>query len=214
MEDTIKILIVEDHEIVRNGIKAVFAMEQGFEVIGEATDGLEAIDKVESLGPDVVLMDLRIPELDGIKTCKEIKSKMPDAKILVLTTYQNDEEIFGSISAGASGYLLKDIKPSDLVEAVRTVSRGEFLLHPSIAQKVADRVGSDRPRASDVSSSLTPREKDVLKVMAQGQKNSEIAKTLWISEKTVKTHVSNILRKLDQPDRTNAVLFAMRNKLI
>lgn len=214
MEEEIKVLIVEDHEIVRDGIKAVFALEDGFEVIGEAKDGLEAVRKAKDLEPDVVLLDIRIPELDGIGACKEIKSTAPNAKILVLTSYENDEDLFGSIDAGASGYLLKDVRPRDLIEAVRAVSRGEFLLHPAVTHKVLDRASSRKHKTDDSSDRLTPREKDVLKQMAQGQKNSEIAKTLWISEKTVKTHVSSILRKLEQPDRTNAVLYAMRHNLV
>ena len=214
MEDDIRILIVEDHEIVRDGIKAVFALEDGFKVIGEAKGGLEALRKAKDLEPDGVLMDIRIPELDGIGACKEIKATAPNAKILVLTSYESDEDIFGSIDAGASGYLLKDVRPRDLINAVKAVSRGEFPLHPAVTHKVVDRASSGKGKTADSLGNLTPREKDVLKLLAQGQKNSEIAKTLWISEKTVKTHVSNILRKLDQPDRTNAILFAMRKKLI
>lgn len=214
MEEKIKVLIVEDHEIVRNGIKSVFALEDGFEVVGEANSGPEAVKKTSDLEPDVVLMDIRIPEIDGINACKVIKEKNPSAKIMMLSTYDNDEDVYGSIDAGASGYLLKDIAPQDLIEAVRAVSKGEFLLHSAITEKVLNEFSLKKRKTKDVSFTLTEREKDVLKLMAQGQKNSQIAKTLWISEKTVKTHVSNILRKLDQPDRTNAVLFAMHNKLV
>lgn len=214
MVDSIKVLIVEDHEIVRNGIRDVFALENGFEVVGEASDGVEAVKKAESLEPDVVLMDIRMPDLDGINACKAIKSRIPKTKVLFLTSYTNDEEIFGSIKAGASGYLLKDVQPQSLIEAVRAVSKGEFSLHPAIAHKVVNEFSPQKNVERGSSCSLTSREKDVLKLMAQGQRNSEIARTLWISEKTVKTHVSHILRKLDQPDRVKAVLFAIRNKLI
>jgi DNA-binding NarL/FixJ family response regulator len=216
MAQNVRVLIVEDHEIVRNGIRAVFSLEEGFEVVGEAGDGQEAFKKARDLMPDLVLMDIRMPGANGINACRAIKSKLPNTKILILTSFNDDDDIFNALNAGVSGYLLKDVQPKALLDAARAVARGEFLLHPDIVHKVVDRVsGSSRnsPK-NDSSYSLTPREEEVLRLIAKGKRNSEIAQTLWISEKTVKTHVGSILRKLNQPDRTNAVLFAIRKKLV
>ncbi|MDI6689519.1 MAG: response regulator transcription factor [Actinomycetota bacterium] len=211
----LKVLIAEDHELMRKGLRSVLQLEDAFDIVGEAKDGQEAIEKAKTHQPDVVLMDLRMPDVDGIRACREIHSRFPEIKILVLTAYETDEDIFTSLQAGISGYLLKDISPEELLKAIRTVSEGKSILHPSVARKVLDRLSSPlESQMSDCESSpLTAREKEVLNLMTRGLKNRDIAKTLFISEKTVKTHVSSILRKLKQSDRTQAVLHAIRQGL-
>jgi NarL family two-component system response regulator LiaR len=205
----IHVFIADDHAIVRKGIRAVLEIVPDIEVVGEAENGHDAVTRVEQLRPDVVLMDLVMPEVDGIEATRRIKDRQPEARILVLTTFAGEDKIFPAIKAGALGYHLKDSRPEELVQAIREVHRGESSLHPVIARKVLDEVSrpSDRPPTPDP---LTPREVEVLRLVAQGLENLEIAERLVISEATVRTHVSNITSKLHVASRTQAALYALR----
>ena len=212
MTSPIRILIVDDHAIVRKGIRALFRSMPEIDVIGEAENGWEAITEVERLQPDVVLMDLLMPELDGIEATRRITAQRPDVRILVLTSFAGEDKIFPAIKAGALGYHLKDSSPEELVKAIHQVHRGESSLHPVIARKVLQELShpSERPPTPDP---LTPREVEVLQLVAQGRSNQEIADLLVISETTVRTHVSNILNKLHLASRTQAALYALREGL-
>jgi NarL family two-component system response regulator LiaR len=205
-------LIVDDHAIVRKGIRALFRSLPEIDVIGEAEDGWQAIAEVERLQPDVVLMDLLMPELDGIEATRRITAERPDVRILVLTSFAGEDKVFPAIKAGALGYHLKDSSPEELVQAIHQVHRGESSLHPVIARKVLQELSrpSERPPTPDP---LTPREVEVLQLVAQGRSNQEIADLLVISETTVRTHVSNILNKLHLASRTQAALYALREGL-
>jgi NarL family two-component system response regulator LiaR len=212
VQAAIRVLVVDDHDIIRKGIKAVLELVPDIEVAGEARNGQEAIKQDENLTPDVVLMDLVMPDLDGIEAIRRIKSHRPAARILVLTTFAGEELVFPAIKAGALGYHLKDSSPDALVEAIREVHRGEASLHPVIARKVLQELSipSAQPLAVD---QLTPRELEVLRLVAQGHENYEIAKKLVISEATARTHVSNILGKLHLASRTQAALYAIKEGL-
>jgi NarL family two-component system response regulator LiaR len=211
--DRISALIVDDHAVVRRGLRAFLESEEDIEVVGEAADGTEAVQQVRELLPDVVLMDLVMPGMDGITATRQIGEVSPSTRVLVLTSFSEDEKVFSSIKAGAMGYLLKDVPAEDLGRAIRSVARGEFLLHPEIARKVLDEFSAIRPETSPLTR-LTPREIEVLTLVAKGRSNKEIARDLGISVKTVKTHVSNILSKLHMMDRTQAALYAMRQGLV
>lgn len=212
MTSPIRVLIVDDHAIVRKGIRALFRSLPEIDVIGEAENGWEAITEVERLQPDVVLMDLLMPEMDGIEATRRITAERPDVRILVLTSFAGEDKIFPAIKAGALGYHLKDSSPEELVQAIHQVYRGESSLHPVIARKVLQELSrpSERPPTPDP---LTPREVEVLQLVAQGRSNQEIADLLVISETTVRTHVSNILNKLHLASRTQAALYALREGL-
>jgi NarL family two-component system response regulator LiaR len=212
MTSAIRVVIVDDHAIVRKGIRALLRNLPDIEVVGEAEDGWEAIAEVEKLQPDVVLMDLLMPELDGIEATRRIMLHQPDVRILVLTSFAGEDEIFPAIKAGALGYHLKDSSPEELVRAIRQVHGGDSSLHPVIARKVLQELSrpSERPPTPDP---LTPREVQVLRLVAQGRSNQEIADALVISETTVRTHVSNILSKLHLASRTQAALYALREGL-
>ncbi|MGD8968125.1 MAG: response regulator transcription factor [Anaerolineae bacterium] len=205
----IRVFVADDHAIVRKGITAVLEIVPDIEVVGEARDGREAVAQAERLRPDVILMDLVMPEMDGIEAIRRIKDRRPEARILVLTTFAGEDQIFPAIKAGALGYHLKDSHPEDLVQAIRQVHRGESSLHPVIALKVLEEISrpSDRPPTPDP---LTPRELEVLRLVAQGKENWEIAERLVISEATVRTHVGNITSKLHVASRTQAALYALR----
>jgi NarL family two-component system response regulator LiaR len=210
MEQTaIRVLVVDDHAIVRKGIRALLAEIKGIEVIGEARDGQEAMDQVDALHPDVILMDLVMPGVDGIEATRQIAADGASPRILVLTSFAGDDKVFPAIQAGALGYLLKDSEPADLVEAIHQVHRGEPSLQPSIAQKVLNelRRPSVRPPTPDP---LTDREVEVLRMVAKGLNNPEIAQRLVITEATVRTHVSNILGKLHLANRVQATLYALQ----
>ncbi len=211
----LKLLIAEDHELMRRGLRGILQLEDTFEIVGEARDGQEAIEKAKMCQPDVILMDLRMPDVDGITACREIHSLFPEIKILVLTAYETDEDIFSSIQAGASGYLLKDTSPEELINAIQAVFEGKSILHSCVARRVLDKLSShfEQHLQDEPFSPLTHREREVLNLMTQGLKNRDIAETLFITEKTVKTHVSSILRKLNKADRTQAVLYAIRQGL-
>jgi len=209
---TIRVLVVDDHAIIRKGIRAVLDLEPGIDLAGEAENGLQAVELEKELHPDVILMDLMMPEMDGIAAIKQIIAQRPKARILVLTNFAGEEMIFPAIKAGAVGYHLKDSSPETLIEAIRQVSQGVASLHPSIAKKVLDELhNSGRQKLSE--EPLTQRELEVLRRLAQGRENKEIADELVISEATVRTHVSNILGKLHLASRTQAALYALREGL-
>jgi NarL family two-component system response regulator LiaR len=212
MTQLIKVLIVDDHAIVRKGIRALLATEPNIQVLGEAKDGREAIVEVERLRPDVILMDLVMPEMDGIEAIRQITGRQPGSRILVLTSFATDEKVFPAIKAGALGYLLKDSNPEELVQAIHQVHRGESSLHPTIARKLLQELARP-PQRPPTSEPLTDREMSVLRLIAHGLSNQEIADQLTISEATVRTHVSNILSKLHLASRTQAALYALREGL-
>lgn len=212
MSETIRVLVADDHAVVRKGIRALLATEPGMAVVGEASTGAEAIRAAAHLCPDVILMDLLMPEVDGIAAVRQILAERPGAHILVLTSFGTDEQVFPVIRAGALGYLLKDSSPEELIRAIRQVHRGEPSLHPTIARKVLQELAhpAARPPTPDP---LTGREVEVLRLVASGRSNQEIAGTLVVSEATVRTHVSSILSKLHLASRTQAALYALREGL-
>lgn len=212
MERT-SVLIVDDHAVVRQGLRTFLESEGDIEVVGEAAGGTEAVEKVKELLPDVVLMDLVMPGMDGITATRQVREVSPSSRVLVLTSFSEDEKIFRSIKAGALGYLLKDVPAEDLGRAIRSVARGEFLLHPEVAKKVLVEFSSSLSTNPPLTM-LTSREVEVLGLVARGYSNKEIARDLGISIKTVKTHVSNILSKLHMVDRTQAALYAVRQGLV
>ncbi|HUI73114.1 MAG TPA: response regulator transcription factor [Spirochaetia bacterium] len=212
MKKSIRLLIVDDHSIVRKGIKALLATENDMQVIGEAENGAEAVDKAASLKPDVVLMDLVMPEMDGIEATRRITTDLPGTKILVLTSFAADDKVFPAVKAGALGYLLKDSTPDQLLEAIRQVHKGEPSLEPSIARKVLQEL-SHPGQGKQTTEPLTERELDVLRLIAQGMSNKEIATKIFVAEWTVRSHVSNILGKLHLASRTQAALYALRSGL-
>jgi NarL family two-component system response regulator LiaR len=205
----IRVFIADDHAIVRKGIAAVLEIVPDIEMVGEAENGQEAVAAVKELQPDVILMDLVMPEMDGIEAIRLIKDRQPEARILVLTTFAGEDKIFPAIKAGALGYHLKDSSPDELVQAIREIDRGESSLHPVIARKVLQEL-SKPPGQLPTPDPLTPREMEVLRLVAQGLGNQEIAGELVISEATVRTHVSNITGKLHVASRTQAALHALR----
>jgi two-component system, NarL family, response regulator LiaR len=208
----IRVLVVDDHAIIRKGIRAVLDLVPDIDLVGEAENGAQAVKLEQELSPDVVLMDLMMPEMDGITSIREIKKQRPTARILVLTNFAGEEMIFPAIKAGAVGYHLKDSSPEALIEAIRQVSQGVASLHPSIAKKVLDELhNSGKQKLSE--EPLTHREMEVLRRIAQGHENKDIAEELVISEATVRTHVSNILGKLHLASRTQAALYALREGL-
>jgi len=210
--DAIRVLVVDDHAIIRKGIKEVLELVPDILFEGEAENGLEAIRQNAVLKPDVILMDMVMPGMDGIEAIKQIKSEYPQARILVLTTFAGEELVFPAIKAGALGYQLKDSTPEALVEAIRLVYRGEAALHPVVARKLLTELStpSNHPPTQDP---LTHRELEVLRLIAQGYENREIAEKLVISEATTRTHVSNILGKLHLASRTQAALYAIKEGL-
>ena len=212
MAKNIRILIVDDHAIVREGQRALIDTEPGMVVVGEAKDGFEAVEMADTLQPDVILMDLHMPRKDGLEAIEEIKAENPEARILVLTSFTEDEKVYAAIKAGAMGYLLKDSSPQEILTAIRKVSQGETSMHPSIANKLM----RELQRSSNLSPTeepLTAREVEILTLVAQGLPNQEIAERLVISERTVRTHVTNILGKLHLANRTQAALYALREGL-
>ncbi|MCA9931391.1 MAG: response regulator transcription factor [Anaerolineales bacterium] len=209
MSKIIRIFIADDHTIVRSGVQALLETINDLEVVGEAADGQQAVTNVLRLRPDVTLMDLEMPILDGIAAIEQIMNQWSQARILVLTSFATDDRVFPAVKAGALGYLLKDSGPEALVDAIRQVHRGESSLHPKIARKLMQELSrpAGRPPTADP---LTPREVDVLQLVAQGLGNQEIADKLVIGEATVRSHVSNILSKLHLASRTQAALYALR----
>lgn len=212
MTTPIRILIVDDHAIVRKGIRALLATERDLQVVGEVGDGAEAVAQAQTLRPDVILMDLVMPKMDGIEATRQITAKQPGTRVLVLTSFAADDKVFPAIKAGAIGYLLKDSGPDELVQAIHQVHRGEPSLEPSIARKVLTEMsgGPQKPLTTDP---LTERELEILRLIAQGCNNKEIAEKLVIAEMTVRTHVSNVLSKLHLASRTQAALYALKEGL-
>lgn len=208
--DSIRVLLADDHELVRLGLKGVLEMA-GIDVVGEAPGGHAAIQMAEELKPDVLLLDLRMPDLGGIDVCRRLHESMPGLKIAILSSFSDDSDVFGALDAGASSYIMKDISPEGLVGAVRAVAQGQTVLDGIVAQRVLE---GTRPTTTAVSDILSAREREVLELMATGLTNRQISTRLWISEPTVKTHVSHILEKLGQPDRTQAILHAMSIGLV
>lgn len=213
MADKIKILIADDHPVVREGLNSMISNEADFQVIGEAVDGLDAVKKARELKPDVVLMDLRMPELDGVEAIRQINTEDPNIKFIILTTYSDDEFIFRGIEAGARAYLLKDAPREELFKAIKAVFSGESLIQPVVATKVLDRF-VELSRQAQTVEVLTDREIEVLKLIAKGASNKEIAAQLNISNSTVKTHIASIFQKLNTNDRTEAVTEAMKKGII
>ncbi|MDI6693757.1 MAG: response regulator transcription factor [Anaerolineales bacterium] len=209
MGEVIRVLVVDDHPVVRRGIRSLLAEEEGLEVVGEAANGKEALEQVEKLHPDVILMDLVMPEMSGVEAIQRITADHPEARILVMTSFAADDKVFPSIKAGALGYLLKDSDPEDLLRMIRQVYRGELSIHPTIARKVIQEL--NRPAQEPLTPSpLTEREVEILQLLAQGVENKEIARRLVLREATVRTHVSNILSKLHLANRVQATLYALR----
>jgi NarL family two-component system response regulator LiaR len=212
----IRILIADDHAIVREGLRWLITTEPGMELAGEAVDGEEVVWKAQSIRPDVILLDLVMPRKDGIEAIDEIKRRDPEARILVLTSFAEDEKVFSAIKAGALGYLIKDSSPQDLLQAIRDVYRGEPSMSPTIAQKLMRELQRSAKHAAELPPTeepLTEREVAVLRLVAQGLSNQEIGERLVISERTVRTHVSNILDKLHLANRTQAALYALKEGL-
>jgi NarL family two-component system response regulator LiaR len=210
--EEIDILIVDDHAVVRQGVRALLETEAGINIVGEAGDGVEALKKIREVEPDVVLLDLVMPRMEGVDVIRRVVADEMDTRILVLTSFATDDKVFPAIKAGALGYLLKDSGPQELLDAIREVYRGESSLSPAIARKLVLEISqpSDQPLTTDP---LTPREVEVVQLLARGMSNQEIAEELVVSEATVRTHVSNILSKLHLASRTQAALYALREGL-
>jgi DNA-binding NarL/FixJ family response regulator len=214
---TVGVLIVDDDKLMRTGLRAVLSVDEGIEVIGEASDGRSAIDRSRRLKPDIVLMDVRMPVLDGISATRELLAADEDVRVIILTTFEEDDYVFGGLAAGASGFLLKRAEPEELIAAIHTVAAGEALLSPSVTRRVIEEMAR-QPTVSEADDGrlreLTGREREVLELIAQGCTNAEIGERLVIEESTVKTHVKRILMKLDLRDRVQAVIFAYETGLI
>ena len=214
MTKNIRIIVVDDHPVVRKGIVAMLETEPGLEIIAECASGKEAIEKVLALKPDVTLMDLVMPEVDGVEAIRQITAEEPSARILVLTSFSSEDQVISSINAGAAGYLLKDSDPEDLIQAIRQVHHGESTLHPSAAKFLVARLSRPQSEETNKLESLTERELEVLKCLAQGLSNQEIAAVMVISQATVHSHVNKILSKLNVNSRTQAALLALREGLV
>lgn len=211
--EEITVLIADDHPIVRQGLHTILEMEEGLEVVGEASNGNEAVAKVEELLPDVVLMDIRMSGLDGVQATQRITQTTPSAKVIILTNYDDDELIYESTKAGAVGYLMKDVPPHRLIEAIKAAAEGYYLISPKVGRRMMDeftRTAEARQEAGNLVATLTPREKEVLALVTKGYSNKDIANQLIIAEKTVKTHISNILSKLQVTNRAQAICYVMQ----
>jgi NarL family two-component system response regulator LiaR len=208
----IRVLIADDHAVVRQGLRTFLELQDDIEVVGDVSDGEAALSAVAEHEPDVVLMDLVMPGVGGVEAIQRLRELRPETRVLVLTSFLDDEKLFPAVRAGAAGYLLKDVQPAELVRAIRTVADGEALLHPAVAARLMEEFSEgERPPADEA---LTAREREVLELIARGLPNKLIARDLGIAEKTVKTHVSSILSKLGLTDRTQAALYAVRSGLI
>ncbi|WP_276956405.1 response regulator [Allomeiothermus silvanus] len=209
MNPKVRVLLVDDHGVVRQGMKLYLATDSSIEVVGEAKNGQEALTQVEKLEPDVVIMDLLMPVMDGISAIREIKKRFPEVEIVAVTSVLEDKKVVDAVQAGAMGYLLKDTDAAALSEAIHAASRGEVRLHPEAAKRLMREV-----RTPDMRESLTPRETEILKLLAQGHSNKHIARETGVEERTVKAHVSSILAKLGLSSRTQAALFALKEGLV
>jgi DNA-binding NarL/FixJ family response regulator len=215
-ESRIRVLIVDDDDLMRAGLRGVLSSDPAIELVGEADDGRAAAYRTRLLKPDVVLMDIRMPDLDGISATREVLAAFPEVKVVIVTTFEQDDYIFGALSAGASGFLLKRTRPEDLIAAIHTIAAGDSLLSPSVTSRVIERMsGQPAPDAERDArlDELTPREREVLALVARGMSNGEIAAALVIEESTVKTHIKRILGKLGARDRVQAVIFAYETGL-
>jgi two-component system, NarL family, response regulator LiaR len=214
MSEKIAVLIVDDHAVVRSGIRGFLEAQPDLQVVGEAASGAEGLRLAAELVPDVVLMDLAMPEMDGIEATRRIRDVSPRTQVVVLTSFHDDAHIFPAIRAGALSYLLKDIRPEELTAAVRLAAQGEAVLNPQVASRLVQEVAGIRGAQSGLPAELSPRELEVLKMIAEGLTNAEIAERLVLSQKTVKGHVSNLLGKLHLADRTQAAILAWRQGLV
>jgi NarL family two-component system response regulator LiaR len=206
--EAIRVLLVDDHAVVREGLRTFLQLQEGIEVVGEAADGEAAIREAERLAPDVILMDLVMPRLDGVGAMRELRRRLPASRVIVLTSFAQDDRLLPAIQAGAAGYLLKNVEPAELARAVRAAHDGGTLLDPTVASRLVEAI-AQRP-GEGPREKLTTREREVLALIARGRSNKRIAAELGIAEKTVKTHVGHLLAKLDVPDRTQAALLAVR----
>jgi DNA-binding NarL/FixJ family response regulator len=215
-EPRVRVLIVDDDDLMRAGLRGVLSSDDAIEVVGEASDGRDAVYRTRLLRPEVVLMDVRMPDLDGISATREVLGAFPEVRVVILTTFEEDDYIFGALSAGASGFLLKRTRPEELVAAIHTIAAGDSLLSPSVTSRVIERMaGQPAPDATHDArlAELTPREREVLELIARGLSNAEIADALVIEESTVKTHVKRVIGKLAVRDRVQAVIFAYESGL-
>jgi DNA-binding NarL/FixJ family response regulator len=215
-EPRVRVLIVDDDDLMRAGLRGVLSSDEAIEVVGEASDGRDAVYRTRLLRPEVVLMDVRMPDLDGISATREVLDAFPEVRVVILTTFEEDDYIFGALSAGASGFLLKRTRPEELVAAIHTIAAGDSLLSPSVTSRVIERMaGQPAPDATHDArlAELTPREREVLELIARGLSNAEIADALVIEESTVKTHVKRVIGKLAVRDRVQAVIFAYESGL-
>src|SRR4051812_39299656 len=211
-DGSIRVLLVDDHAVVREGLRTFLDLQDGLDVVGEAEDGEQAVSEAERLRPDVILMDLVMPNLDGVGAMRALRERLPDARVIVLTSFADDERLLPAIQAGAAGYLLKNVQPKELARAVRAAHAGEALLDPTIAARLVEAIA--QPAGEQPREQLTPREREVLELIGRGLSNKRIALELGVSEKTVKTHVGHLLAKLGVTDRTQAALHAMRTGLL
>ncbi len=211
--DPISVMLIDDHRVVRQGLRDFLELQDDIDVVGEAASGEEGVKLAREILPEVVLMDLVMPGIDGVETTRRVKAVSPSSRVIVLTSFADDDKVFPAIKAGAISYLLKDISPEELAHAIRAAQRNEAVLHPEVAAKLMQEFSTPRAAEAPVEQ-LTEREMDVLRLIAKGKSNKEIADTLIISEKTVKTHVSNILSKLHLADRTQAAIYALRQRLV
>jgi len=211
----IKVLVADDHALARGGLRAVVAVQEDFDVVGEAEDGAQAVEEAIRLRPDVVVMDIRMPRLDGIEATRRLRQHAGAPRVLVLTTFDLDEYVYEALRAGAGGFMLKDAPPSQLAEAVRTVAAGDTLLAPAVTRRLVERfVKRPSPETTGRVDDLTERELEVLRHVARGRSNAEIAAKLYLSEATIKTHLTHILSKLGLRDRVQAVVFAYETGLV
>ena len=209
----IRVLIVDDHAVIREGLRTFLELQDGIEVVGEAGDGTEALEQAEQLEPDVVLMDLVMPRLDGVGAMRQLRERSPQIRVIVLTSFLDDDRLLPAIQAGAAGYLLKDVEPTELAQAVRTASAGQAMLNPAVAARLVEAIAENRAPGVQPER-LTRREQEVLEQIVRGRSNKRIALELGISEKTVKAHVGRVLAKLGVADRTQAALLAVREGLV
>jgi DNA-binding NarL/FixJ family response regulator len=210
----ITVLIVDDHAVVREGLRAFLELQDGIEVIAEAGDGAQAVEQARRLAPRVILMDLVMPELDGVSAMRALRDQAPESRVIVLTSFLDDERLLPAIQAGAAGYLLKNVEPAELARAVRAADRGEAILDPSAAARLVSAIAENVRAVAVQPEQLTRREREVLELIAAGRSNKRIAFELGISEKTVKTHVGHVMAKLGVSDRTQAALLAVREGLV
>ncbi|HET7522311.1 MAG TPA: response regulator transcription factor [Bacillales bacterium] len=207
----IRLMLVDDHTVLRDGLRSIFDLEDDIDVVGEAVTGDEALRKMKEVRPDMILMDINLPDIDGVEVTTAVKTQDPDCRVLVLTMYSDDEYFMSAIRAGADGYLLKDMPSEEVLDAIRTVARGESIIHPSMTKKLLD--FHQQPNTHETKE-LTERENEILACLVEGLANKEIARRLHISDKTVKIHVSNIFKKLGVKSRSQAVIYAVQHQLV